>query len=769
MEKIVCGGNYTTNLIKDNINELIDENVLVKGDVTTLQSDVVALETESTSLRTDVDGLKENTTLYNGIKTLPQIEGTVLNVKGFYADTSVGGGQFYYDPLKDKTEHNGGTVIAPEAIASWDGSQGDLATLLDWNGTGVGCFVKIISASISSDEFGTLYDNPSVDSSQSLNKGIEAANAHGVYFTIDGYTYGNIEVNNINVRIRGSGTVHPFVRTANAINVGASFKQPSDVTFVTEVTQTVAGRADTNVTKVTSLTHTLSVGSVVKLVSEDLIPTSPASDMVRNGEWAVVLQILGGDIYLDRVLEQNYTNGVRIAEISDLVCDINIRAESTTGNATSGSSLISVKGFFKPKVNVTVSNNDGLGLILAGTYGCKGTVNVSNLTDNATIGSYGYGVLEACTGKSDLVVFQTGFCRHAYTTGKFSGGNEFYSYGEPWASTITGKAHGCSAAAFDTHEQGSDITFTNIESKGSRAILQYRARRTRFINPIGDGNFTAISGVNTDVGTLAEGEVVGIFATNCNKPINLKDQSGTGNAVTLKILGDSYITYKPTSTGAAIDSQAEVDVYGSLNITMTGGTDFNVIASDVGSFTIHGDVVINTSAGSASNPFKVNNDFTVKKTGSLQIISAAITKLFTSSSSGQAATTNIVVANMAVSPDVSISNRFGFPFLTQHVKIESLVNQNNSTSRLVFATSTTTSLLTDALDQLVFIRIVPSAGFLSLTEVSDGKFIGQKLYIENASSTNTLSIPNTISNVKYSIDILPEKVREIVWEGSYWA
>ena len=144
LTKIVCGDNFTTNLIKDNINELIDENVLVKG---------------------DVDSLKENTTLYNGIKALPQIEGTILNVKGFYADTSVGGGQFYYDPLKDKTEHNGGTVIAPEALTAWDGSQGDLATLLDWTGSGSGCFVRDtnLAKRINPKIFGALIDNATDD------------------------------------------------------------------------------------------------------------------------------------------------------------------------------------------------------------------------------------------------------------------------------------------------------------------------------------------------------------------------------------------------------------------------------------------------------------------------------------------------------------------------------------------------------------------------------------------------------------------------------
>lgn len=709
----------------------------------------------------------------SGIKSLTELAATIVNsqkvsVTGFYVGSADGGGDFIYDASRDKADHNGGTVIAPEAIAAWDGSQVNLSSLLSWSGAGTGCFVKQVGTEISADEFGVSYGDPAENSSLSISKGLSAASLHGLYFVVDGEAYANITTNNIDVRLKGGGTIRPFVRTSNALNISASFESSTAVTAVTAVTQTIADRSGTNATKVTASGHSLVAGSIVKLVSEDLIPSSPSADLVRNGEWGVVLAVSGDDIFLDRVLEQTYTTTVRIAEISDLVCDVKMKFKSTTGNATSGSALLSIKGFKYPRIDVSVESNDGIGTLLVGTYGAHGTVVVKDLSDNFAIGAFGYGVSESGTGKSDLNILQTGFCRHAYTTGKVSNSSEIYTYGEPWASTVRGKAHGCSGAAFDTHEQGSDITFVDIEAHGSRSILQYRARRTRFINPVGDGNFIAISALNTEAGTLAEGEVVGMRATNCNKPINVKDQSGTGNAVKLKILGDTHITYKPTSTGAAIDSQAEVDVYGSLNITMTGGTDFNVIASDIGSFTIHGDVVINTSAGSASNPIKVNKDFTVKKTGSLQIISAAISKLFTSSSSGQAATTSIVAENMTVSPSVSLASRFGFTYAKQHIRILNIADQTCSTSRTILTTNNSTALLTDALDPLVFVRIVPSAGFLSLTEISSGKFIGQEFYIENASPINTLTIP-VLSNVKYAIDILPEKTRKIVWEGAYWA
>ena len=105
-----------------------------------------------------IDKLVQVDTLYDGIKSLPQIEGVALNVKGFYAGTDVGGGQFFYDPSRSKTEHNGGTVIAPAALTAWDGTSGDIATLLDWTGAGSGCFVRLfnIQGVAHSSEFGFL-------------------------------------------------------------------------------------------------------------------------------------------------------------------------------------------------------------------------------------------------------------------------------------------------------------------------------------------------------------------------------------------------------------------------------------------------------------------------------------------------------------------------------------------------------------------------------------------------------------------------------------
>lgn len=71
------------------------------------------------------------------------VDGQKFDVTGFYAGTGVGGGVFVWDASKDKADHNGGTVIAPEALTAWDGTRLNLDAMTSWGGAGSGCFVRL--------------------------------------------------------------------------------------------------------------------------------------------------------------------------------------------------------------------------------------------------------------------------------------------------------------------------------------------------------------------------------------------------------------------------------------------------------------------------------------------------------------------------------------------------------------------------------------------------------------------------------------------------
>lgn len=101
------------------------------------------------------------------LKALPVsglVNGRQYQASGFYSGSTVGGGLFVWDATRSKSGHNGGTVIAPEALTAWNGTHAGLSTYLNWSGSGNGCFVRVKKSHIYPENFGavgdaTLYDD----------------------------------------------------------------------------------------------------------------------------------------------------------------------------------------------------------------------------------------------------------------------------------------------------------------------------------------------------------------------------------------------------------------------------------------------------------------------------------------------------------------------------------------------------------------------------------------------------------------------------------
>lgn len=115
--------------------------------ITKLYAGVVGdpLNTSGPALATSVNNLID--THVTHLKALPVVVNaqtdTVYNVVGFYSGTTKGGGRFVFDATASKSLHNGVTHYSPESLIVWDGTQGNLATLLNWTGTGSGCWVRV--------------------------------------------------------------------------------------------------------------------------------------------------------------------------------------------------------------------------------------------------------------------------------------------------------------------------------------------------------------------------------------------------------------------------------------------------------------------------------------------------------------------------------------------------------------------------------------------------------------------------------------------------
>lgn len=87
--------------------------------------------------------LEKQAKIYNTFKQIEPYENCVLITRSFYANGEEGGAHYYYDPAISKSNHNGVTIYSPEAIAQWDGSIANIETLINWRGTGLGCYVRL--------------------------------------------------------------------------------------------------------------------------------------------------------------------------------------------------------------------------------------------------------------------------------------------------------------------------------------------------------------------------------------------------------------------------------------------------------------------------------------------------------------------------------------------------------------------------------------------------------------------------------------------------
>lgn len=141
IDNLPACGVMTGDDIKNRVDLLVNQsNDPVKG------NDALKAKIDSSEIVESVNSLKSLLNYTPG-------DGKKFDVTGFYDGTDVGGGVFRWDASKDKADHNGGTVIAPEALTAWDGTSGDIATLLDWTGAGSGCFVRLHDGLVKSNYF----------------------------------------------------------------------------------------------------------------------------------------------------------------------------------------------------------------------------------------------------------------------------------------------------------------------------------------------------------------------------------------------------------------------------------------------------------------------------------------------------------------------------------------------------------------------------------------------------------------------------------------
>lgn len=114
-----------------------------------------------------------------GLLALTPDDSILYHLDGYHAGSYVGGGPVYWDPLKPKSAHNGGTVISN--TVPWNGTFGTLAAFLAGTGEtspgGTGCYIRPVSGYIECAAFGTKSNDNTVDNFAPLNAALSAVGA----------------------------------------------------------------------------------------------------------------------------------------------------------------------------------------------------------------------------------------------------------------------------------------------------------------------------------------------------------------------------------------------------------------------------------------------------------------------------------------------------------------------------------------------------------------------------------------------------------------
>lgn len=234
-------------------------------------------------------------------------------------------------------------------------------------------------------------------------------------------------------------------------------------------------------------------GDVIKITSDDIMDGSKefpvgsgTFDQHLTGEFALVESVNGNNLVLKTRLQHTYATNIIVAKwagteftshgVLDLTSD-----DKTVG--TNANPRWNKEGIALRTMKVSVKGWRGYELPsryfhMYACYGFDVDIEAWDLADDETAGRIGYAVnTTACrAGKINIIARDV---RHSYTNSPFhslltSGDTNKLDW-SGWDEDIkvTGVGHGCTSAAFDTHELAARITF-DVTTEGSRVDVQIR-------------------------------------------------------------------------------------------------------------------------------------------------------------------------------------------------------------------------------------------------------------------------------------------------------
>lgn len=235
--------------------------------------------------------------------------------------------------------------------------------------------------------------------------------------------------------------------------------------------------SDPNTVTVSS-TSGISVGDVVKVFSDDVIPgTRPGSTPGaggRLGAFHIVAAVSGSAITLNPPLDDPYTTNVRVAKLNGSRASIRVREMYCPEEVQSSytTSMIQLRSIAYGSVEARITRGGGAGVALYSCFGCTIHADVSNLLNQPGTHN-GYGVSVTASSFNRISGSATNV-RHGFTDGPGTGGATPESFGRSEGNLVTMQVIGTTNAALDTHHGSRRNVFSGcvVSSAGTGISLR---------------------------------------------------------------------------------------------------------------------------------------------------------------------------------------------------------------------------------------------------------------------------------------------------------
>ncbi|MBO0243279.1 MULTISPECIES: hypothetical protein [unclassified Vibrio] len=616
-------------------------------------------------------------------------------------------------------------------------------------------------------EYFGLSPNSEEDQSIALYNALLECDRMGVFLSIDyGKIYANIEVSGINLRIKGDGEIIPFNKNFPAFVGVGGFENTKSVLNIETVTDVVVPTHGVSVlSRLTVPGHNFKVDDIVKVVSEDLIPSVLASDYTRNGEWASIYSVDGDFVYLNIILKNKYITSPRIAKLRDITADISLNFNGIDASLPS-KHLFQLIGFKKPKVKCKLKNNGGAGVILTSNYNPIIEYEVENLKDDVANNMYGYGLVDV--GNAFLVALHPRgrSCRHVYTTGKSGVSNEIFDYGESFKSFIhNGVAENCTSTAWDTHSQGDGIRFSVCLAVGCRASFLSRCKDVEWDHCHYEDTYIGFRALNVTSNNFVSATLNKCSGKGADIPLSAISQGGGRSKM---IVNGGDFGFRLLLTTPLPFSSANVILRGDATLWCESAESKAVLMQSVDSYFLVESAKIsleNTDMG-LFGVFQLVGDSHFEVTEELEVpINKASGELFFSSDVENTSKISVdkIITN-GFNKDRQVNGINGEVVLTL-VDTEDMSRSSgykyssiNESDPIVFHPSN---------DENLYLKLITSINGSSPTSIPDGTFPGQQACF-HVDSGGDLLIDSSLPNVVVGASISPKSAKIATWQPAGW-